>query len=271
MGATPLHLASQRGHVLIVKALVSHGADIRALDKNGRLPLHVSTASGHWGPAQLFILKGLDINTPDRAGNTPLHGAVESGYLRTVKLLLARRADICIRNNAGETPLDLVENKLSNRPLMKGMTPFQVSIYQGYERIRIYLRAVLMEAYKQAAEQGDYERMQTLIETQPQFLNMALYGEKPVHVAARAGQLEVLKLMVAHGADLNDQAATLEGNYVIHDAAEAGQREIVAYLLSQGVDSTVVNAAEKTPLDLAQQSGVPQVLILLQQQGQGGK
>ena len=37
---TPLDEAARNGHTKIVQALISAGADVHALDENGRTPLH---------------------------------------------------------------------------------------------------------------------------------------------------------------------------------------------------------------------------------------
>jgi ankyrin repeat protein len=41
---TPLHDASRRGHLPVVKALVSGGADVLATNNNGELPIHLAVS-----------------------------------------------------------------------------------------------------------------------------------------------------------------------------------------------------------------------------------
>ncbi len=52
--STPLHLASQRGHVEVASLLVKHGADVIARDKSGSTPLHEALGSGSMEVARLL-------------------------------------------------------------------------------------------------------------------------------------------------------------------------------------------------------------------------
>jgi len=46
--STPLHLASQQGHVEVAHFLVENGADATARDKSGQTPLHEASKGGHF-------------------------------------------------------------------------------------------------------------------------------------------------------------------------------------------------------------------------------
>jgi ankyrin repeat protein len=45
-GDTPLHLVSQGGYLVIIKALLSDGADILAANNKGKLPIHEAVSDG---------------------------------------------------------------------------------------------------------------------------------------------------------------------------------------------------------------------------------
>ncbi|KAH7124624.1 ankyrin repeat-containing domain protein, partial [Dactylonectria macrodidyma] len=46
-GWTPLHRASQNGHVKVVKVLLEKGADVMVAGKDGWTPLHRASQNGH--------------------------------------------------------------------------------------------------------------------------------------------------------------------------------------------------------------------------------
>lgn len=56
---------------------------------------------------------------------------------------------------------------------------------------------------------------------------------QPLHWAAFLGHLEVLKLLVARGADLG--CKDRKGYGLLHTAAASGQIEVVKYLLRMGL------------------------------------
>jgi len=72
-----IHFAAQKGHLEVVRALVSAGASFKA-----------ST----------------------RKGVTPLHFAVQGSHLELVKYLSKKGASLTIKTKAGKTPLDLATN-----------------------------------------------------------------------------------------------------------------------------------------------------------------
>ncbi|KAH8672580.1 hypothetical protein BGZ60DRAFT_373737, partial [Tricladium varicosporioides] len=69
---TPLHWASQNGHLEVAQLLLNKGADVKAAASNGGAPLHRASLNGHLEVAQLLLDKGADVKAPDSDGWTPL-------------------------------------------------------------------------------------------------------------------------------------------------------------------------------------------------------
>jgi ankyrin repeat protein len=53
-GATPLLIASQKGHLEVVRELLSRGANPRAATTNGESALSLATGNGHKAVAKLL-------------------------------------------------------------------------------------------------------------------------------------------------------------------------------------------------------------------------
>jgi len=115
-GNTALHLASETGHLSLVKYLVK-------LDSNGlnnpnyenETPLHLSARSGRYYLVTYFTEKGCNINAPSANGATCLHVASENGHYRTVEYLLKHGAEVNAVNSADQTPLLIAASRGQTR------------------------------------------------------------------------------------------------------------------------------------------------------------
>ena len=66
--ATPLHLASQNGHVESARSLIQGGAKISAERKGNYTPLHVAALHGRAEVVELLIQSGADIDKKSMFG-----------------------------------------------------------------------------------------------------------------------------------------------------------------------------------------------------------
>ncbi|KAH9955136.1 ankyrin repeat-containing domain protein [Russula dissimulans] len=114
----PLHHAAFFGELVVVQALLKHGADVNARDKEGQVPLHPATSPpshvNYLDIIQLLLQYGADANARDDAGCTPLHSSAGwkkpgfATYWETVqgaRLLLKHGGDIDAKDDEGRTPL----------------------------------------------------------------------------------------------------------------------------------------------------------------------
>ena len=110
-GETPLHLASEKGYVTVVKILIDKRADVDIKDKWGRNPLHYASKIGHLDIVKILIDRGVDINVKDKWDRTALHYVSERGHLDTVKLLVEYGACLNSLDKDGNKPIDLSKNE----------------------------------------------------------------------------------------------------------------------------------------------------------------
>ena len=75
VGRTPLHQASQGGHMNIIKYLITElDCDPTVSDNYGDLPLHIACSNGHLNATKYFITEQkCDPNSRGFNGRTPLH------------------------------------------------------------------------------------------------------------------------------------------------------------------------------------------------------
>lgn len=74
-----LHFAAFHGNMLMVRYLISKGADAYALNRHRINMLHVASQGDQPAAIAFFKQKGLDINSRDAKQSTPLHWACYSG------------------------------------------------------------------------------------------------------------------------------------------------------------------------------------------------
>src|SRR5271163_1002360 len=96
-GCSLLHTATKVGNAEIVRLLLEHGADARALATQwgeNEQPMHFAAEAGNAEVAKLLLQHGARADARDAYGNTPLLCAAECGSVEVVKLLLGKGVDV---------------------------------------------------------------------------------------------------------------------------------------------------------------------------------
>lgn len=169
----------------------------------------------------LLLDRGLDPNVCS-APRKPLHLAVYQCLADIVDLLIARGADVSQLNSLGERPIDLLdayEPRPMGDPQVRGI--YQALVDAG----------VTPDIYS-AVRTGDLKRVTALLDADPSLVH-AKEPWPPLFSAARSGRVEVAKLLIERGADVN--AHNSKGNRALwsacQSAARAEDRLAVARLL----------------------------------------
>lgn len=104
----PLHCASERGHLEVMRELIASGADIEARDCRGRTALHYAAKHAAYEAGVVLLQAGADVSARDDGGMTPLHRTLyesEKEPLDWALLLLRAGADVNATNHEKQTPL----------------------------------------------------------------------------------------------------------------------------------------------------------------------
>lgn len=86
---------------------------------------------------------------------------------------------------------------------------------------------------------------------------------QPLHSAAAARAVGIVRLLLRHDADVNARQAG--GFTALQAAAKSGDSELVAVLLEAGADPKLANDEGLTPLDLAEREGHERVAARLRE------
>jgi serine/threonine-protein phosphatase 6 regulatory ankyrin repeat subunit B len=103
-GSTPLYSATRRENLVLVRKLLSHGADVDRPNANGWTSLKSAAQQGSFAIVETLLEAGADPNVADDTHYTPLMNAVSGEHEDIVSILLETRADPDIQG--GERPGD---------------------------------------------------------------------------------------------------------------------------------------------------------------------
>ncbi len=92
--------------------------DINQRGNFGNCPIHVASVRGNVLELQALLEEGADIDALGELGNTALHEAVGQGHAAIVKMLLAAGASTSGKNKLGITPKEIAEMK-GNREVLE--------------------------------------------------------------------------------------------------------------------------------------------------------
>ena len=223
-GTTALHWAAHREDLTAVELLIRAGANAKAVTRFGITPLTLASENGNAAIIERLLKAGADPNTAAPGGETPLMTAARTGRVDTVKVLLAHGANVNAQEGVrGQTALMWAASD-GSVALVKALLEAGADIHSRSSSPR-----------PQAAALGDVWSDKEKTATGPFGSMTALL------LAARRGQIDVVRTLLDAGANPNDEAIVLErvgpANAVTLAIANA-HYEVAALLLDKGADAT---------------------------------
>jgi uncharacterized protein len=121
MGTTPLLRAAKAGDVVVMKLLLTQGADAKLATRANINPLMAAAGLGTKEEdttgrkktqaeaieaIRLCLDAGVDINAQDSRGQTAMHGAALQGFDQVIQFLAEHGAKLDIKDMRGKTPID---------------------------------------------------------------------------------------------------------------------------------------------------------------------
>jgi ankyrin repeat protein len=306
-GETPLMRAARSGDLRAVTALLAHRALVNTTESQGQTAIMWAAAEGHAAVVKALLEQGADVRGRSKAGFTALLFAARAGDLDTVKVLLGAGADVNEALPRVGTPLVLASASMvaTTTGMRMVVTP------SGHESVAVYLLGA--GADPNAVDDAGRTALHYAVQTRRHDLLNALLahganpnmritrvfprinfgeiderefvvGATPLYMAAKAGDVATMRILLAAGADPNIPAnrnTTLlmaaasmhkrEGSTLV-TAAQAF--ETVTLALQLGADVNAVNDLPTddrshlwTALHAAAYNGLNDIVRLLAEKG----
>ncbi len=282
-GQTALMWAIARGNRDVVQLLVARGADVKAQSAAGYTPLTFAARENDLETIKLLLGKGADVNAAAKDGTTVLQVAALRGHVDLVEFLLEQGADPNAAK-AGYTVLHWVAGNWDNA----------TSISFGREGSELQLMGGIPQHRKLELMQALLERgadVNPVITKAPPLGRLGptgtagtiigggpLTGATPFFMAALAADVDVMRFLVANGADplrpAKDgttplmAAAGTTGFYDLESNVTEAQHLAAVQLATElGGDVNALNTLGNTPLHIATHGGFDSVVRYLAGRG----
>lgn len=297
---TPIYFAVRENRLAVAKYLLARGADPLRLAVNDSL-LEICRDRGYVEMEQLLAAnfsqtKGastlgepvaaairardleqvkalLDaapelVHAGDQHSNQPIHWATMTRQLRLIDELLARGADLNAARFDGARPIQLTNGDYSFRGWRDVASDWPVSPADVLVHLR--KRGAYVDI-NTAASIGDIERVKQLLKRDPSLANKVseyvtyyIGAGAPLKNAAARGHLEIVKLLLKHGADPNlPEEGIAPHGHALYSAVYNRHHEIAELLLKHGAFPSPPVESSADALSIAMSNGDDRMVELL--------
>ena len=222
-GATALHWAAYRDDLDTATLLIAAGADVAVANELGATPLWLAADNGSASMVERLLDAGANPNVALPEGETPVMTAARTGDVDVVRLLLARGAAVNVSEHS------------------RGQTALMWAVAQGHHAVVEALIAHGADVHARSIERPRLMHAEGTNGSQyDQGVMWNRGGFTPLLFAARHGDVESARLLLAGGADVDDPAPT--GATALVVATHSGHGAFAAALLDAGADPNAIGA-----------------------------
>jgi len=235
-----LGAAAVEGHPDIVQILLNEGADPNTpYCAVYHRPLHAAAEGGHVSIVKLLLAVGAEVKAQDGEGVTALHLAAKQGNPEVVQLLIDAGHEVDVRALRMGNPLCLAARHANSEALAALVrNGADVNAYSGR----------YFSALTTACERGSADSVRILLDAGAE-VNTLHLSETPLHSAAERADLEIMRLLIARGADVDGSGGTY--GTPLKASIQSREPESFQFMLDSGVDINAQGSTSKFPVDQA--------------------
>jgi ankyrin repeat protein len=231
-GTTPLHWAVRSDDLKTAQSLIRAGASAKAADRHGVTPLSLACLNGNATMIRTLLDAGAPVDSTDGQGETALITASRTGNIDAVKLLLDRGA-----------PVNAWDTRANQTALMWAIREHHSEVVQLLLSRGADVKARTTVVVDFPPETGNIEgvgRAQNL----PKGVTPG--GMTPLLYAAREGTLDVTRMLVSSGAEVNVAEANRTSPLLV--AILNDHIDVAKFLIENGANVNAADGFGRTPL-----------------------
>ncbi|XP_065340589.1 serine/threonine-protein phosphatase 6 regulatory ankyrin repeat subunit C isoform X2 [Cloeon dipterum] len=227
-GMTPLMYAVKDNRTSLVDRLIEMGVDLQARNHDNLQAIHIAANHSREDVVKLLCSKrGIDLTaTGGKLQQTCVHmiaGRMTSTATNIAKVIL----------NSAPKEIRLKQD-------VNGKIPLFLAIEVGNQSMcRELLTHLALEQLTVVNERGDYA----------------------LHLAARKKDVEVARILVEYGAEVDAQ--NNEGQCALHISADVGDDAMVRFFFAVRASASIVDKQDRTPMHLAAEKGHASIIETL--------
>ena len=225
------------GNVESVSLLLARGADVAESSQFGQTALHVAAQRGHTPVIQKLIMAGADPKQKAMNG-VAIQAAISYGHIDSVKEFLKH-------------PCDFLSELLSKAVVHEQHEILQMLIKAGVppdDEPDAVDGALINTPLHISSSKGDLKSTEMLLTAGANVNAVDPIGLTPLLLATRAGQVDVMSVLVENGADVDAKDRTFSRLSACHYAAQIGLMKCLKCLLFSGAAINSIDRDHCTPL-----------------------
>ncbi|XP_059174190.1 ankyrin-1-like [Physella acuta] len=222
-----LHVAVIHGSIEMIQLLFTHGVDVNAVDFNKFSPLVIAVAVKRLDVVRLLINNGADVDLQSTSGRTPLKVAIENNHLAIVQELIKAGADLDLPDGQGTTPLFMCLK--SKNYADKNIV---AALIKGGCNVNLTNKQGATPLMM-AAAMGEIEIAKLFLEAGANINKLDASGKNALHMTSG---IKMALFLINHGAtsDYPDK----NGQHPIHNAVKVGHYGRIRLLLGSDCHRT---------------------------------
>ncbi|XP_033376199.1 ankyrin repeat domain-containing protein 31 isoform X3 [Parus major] len=284
-GLTALHIASVEGSYSIANLLLKAGADVNATQNEQITPLQDAVKEGHYEVANLLLWYGADPLLKDQMGRCALEEASDPSMMKLLKSYVAksRRCSVaggsvskntlntqCVEDT-NQHQTEESEPACANPQATSQKAKAAPYSSSSKNKLSSNQSQLSQASEQQTSKKSESTREETVIvhgtcKTRPERkmkIRRNAKGETQLHIAAKRGNLSLVKTLISSGICVNEQ--DYAGWTAIHEASNRGFTDVILELLKAGADVNSRSLCGVLPIhDAVSGNYLEAVKILLQ-------